>query len=191
MTSKPSKTTGMVEDLELLDPAGVKSALEKIADEIVESHASYEKLLLVGIRTGGVYLAERLQRLLKEKTGQDIQMGVMDITLYRDDPFVGLPRPEVGSTELPNSIEGRKLILVDDVLYTGRTVRSALMELMDYGRPKRVELAVLVDRGHRELPIRPDYVGIKTRTKRRQSVRVFLSEQNASDRVVLFSRVNS
>jgi len=180
--------SSIIEDRQLLDRAGIHSALVKMADEILEFHPKYQKLLLIGIHTGGVYLAERLQRLIKAKTGYEIQMGVMDITLYRDDPFVGLPRPEVGLTQLPCSIQGRKLILVDDVLFTGRTIRSALMELMDFGRPQCVELAVLIDRGHRELPIRPDYVGLKTKTLRKQSVRVFLTEKGEADRVAVFKQ---
>jgi pyrimidine operon attenuation protein/uracil phosphoribosyltransferase len=188
---KPSwseSVPGMKEDFELLDARGIENALAKMADTILERHSGGERLLLVGIRTGGVYLAERLQKRLQAKTPQRVFMGVMDITLYRDDPFVGLPRPEVGSTDLPCAIEGIHLILVDDVIYTGRTVRSALMELMDFGRPRCVELAVLVDRGLRELPIQPNYVGIEIQTQPHQNVHVALQELGQKERVAVFSR---
>ena len=179
---------GLVERRVLLDEAGVRAALERIAGEILERHADAERLLLVGVRTGGVPLAERLQRLVQEKTGHAVALGRLDITLYRDDVFVGLPRPEVGPTELPGTIEGKVVVLVDDVLFTGRTTRAALVELMDYGRPEKVELAVLVDRGWRELPIGADYAGLVVETTRTQTVRVQLRELGAPDRVVLLER---
>jgi pyrimidine operon attenuation protein/uracil phosphoribosyltransferase len=145
--------------------------------------------VLVGIRTAGVPLAERLCTYIAE-TGElsptRPALGIVDITLYRDDVFVGLPKPEVGPTELPHhTIDGRTVVLVDDVLFTGRTIRAALDALMDYGRPRSVQLAVLVDRGHRELPIQPDYVGLTVQTSRRQSIKVVLSEVGELDRVIL------
>src|SRR5262249_16298227 len=148
---------------------------------IVERNAHAQgPLVLVGIRTAGVPLAERLQRLVEEigeLAPRRPELGAIDITLYRDDVFEGLPKPEVGSTELPgHTIGGRTVVLVDDVLYPGRTIRAALDALMDYGRPRAVQLAVLVDRGHRELPIQPDYVGVAVQTSRSQSVKVTLSE---------------
>ncbi len=181
----------LVERRELADAAGISRALRRIAYEIVErnAHAPGGKLLLVGIRTAGVPLAERLARHIAEAGEAACELGAIDITLYRDDVFEGLPKPEVGSTELPShNINGRTIILVDDVLYTGRTIRAALDALMDYGRPRAVQLAVLVDRGHRELPIRADYVGLTVQTERSESVKVTLSELGQPDRVVLRER---
>jgi pyrimidine operon attenuation protein/uracil phosphoribosyltransferase len=128
-------------------------------------------------------------QLLAEAGDGRPTLGAVDITLYRDDVFLGLPKPEVGATELPESIEGRTVVLVDDVLYTGRTVRAAMDVLADYGRPQAVQLAALVDRGRRELPIQPDYVGVRVQTTADQSVRVMLSEKGEPDRVVLRERV--
>jgi pyrimidine operon attenuation protein/uracil phosphoribosyltransferase len=142
---------------------------------------------LVGIRTGGLVLAERLGHLLG-RGGQSLPVGAIDIALYRDDVFEGLPRPEVGSTELPFSLPGKIIVLVDDVLYTGRTVRAALQALVDYGRPRAVQLAVLVDRGNRELPIHADYAGLTVTTTRREQVRVLLGQSGERDRVVLRER---
>ncbi len=174
---------------ELLDSAGVTRALRRIASEIVEKNAGQDGLALVGIRTGGYFLAERLARLVAEVEPErlPVALGAVDITLYRDDVFQGLPRPEIGPTEIPFDIGRHKVVLVDDVLYTGRTVRAALDALMDYGRPRAVELAVLVDRGHRELPIQADYVGLKVTTARTESVRVLLAEDapGTEDRVLL------
>jgi pyrimidine operon attenuation protein / uracil phosphoribosyltransferase len=184
----------LVERRELLDAAGIARALKRIAHEIVERNAGTDKpLVLVGIRTAGVPLAERLAGFIAE-TGEvpRPELGAIDITLYRDDVFVGLPKPEVGRTELPShSIAGRTVVLVDDVLFTGRTIRSALDALMDYGRPTRVQLAVLVDRGttHRELPIQPDYVGSTVQTSRAESVKVTLKELGQPDRAVLREKV--
>ena len=178
----------LIEKRELLDGAGISRALKRIAHEIVERHArAGQAIVLVGIRTAGVPLAERLRTLVAQ-TGElpPPELGAIDITLYRDDVFEGLPKPEVGSTELPaHSIEGRTVVLVDDVLYTGRTIRAALDALMDYGRPRTVQLAVLIDRGHRELPIQPDFVGLTVETSRDESVKVTLNELGSPDRVVL------
>jgi pyrimidine operon attenuation protein/uracil phosphoribosyltransferase len=174
----------LVEKRELLDAAGINRALKRMAHEIVERNAAVGAVVLVGIRTAGVPLAERLAAFIQDAGELTAELGAMDITLYRDDVFNGLPKPEVGSTELPgHTIAGKTVILVDDVLYTGRTIRAALDALMDYGRPRAVQLAVLVDRGHRELPIQPDYVGLKVETTRQQSVKVVLAD--AGDRAVL------
>jgi pyrimidine operon attenuation protein / uracil phosphoribosyltransferase len=176
---------------ELLDEAGIARTLRRIAHEIAERHPRGEDLALVGIRTGGLVLAERLVRLLQSVEDVLVPLGAIDITLYRDDVFEGLPKPEVGRTELPgHSIAGRTVVLVDDVLYTGRTIRAALDALMDFGRPARVQLASLVDRGrgHRELPIQPDYVGLAVETTRDQSVKVTLAELGGVDRVMLRER---
>ena len=174
----------LVEKRELLDSAGIVRALKRIAHEIVERNAAVGDVVLVGIRTAGVPLAERLAGYHpRDRRAPGVELGAIDITLYRDDVFEGLPKPEVGSTELPaHTIAGKTVILVDDVLYTGRTIRAALDALMDYGRPRAVQLAVLVDRGHRELPIQPDYVGLKVETTRQQSVKVIL---DGRDRAVL------
>jgi pyrimidine operon attenuation protein/uracil phosphoribosyltransferase len=188
MATATDRDAGLTEKRELLDEAGIGRALRRIAHEIVERNQGAQPLL-VGIRSAGVPLAERLARYLAEAAGASAPapIGRIDITLYRDDVFDGLPKPEVGSTELPgHSAAGRTVVLVDDVLYTGRTIRAALDALMDYGRPKAVQLAALVDRGHRELPIQPDYVGIAVQTSRSEIVRVSLTELGAArDRVVL------
>ncbi len=173
---------------ELLDEAGVARALRRIAHELVERNRGAGGLALVGVRTGGLQLAVRLRRLVTELEGHEPPLGAVDIALYRDDIFQGLPRPEVGPTELPFALDGLTLVLVDDVLYTGRTVRAALDALMDYGRPRAVQLAVLVDRGHRELPIQADYVGLVAQTTRAESVRVKLAELGEVDRVVVLER---
>lgn len=163
--------------------------LRRIANEILERNGGADELALVGIRTGGLFLAQRLQKLVAEIEATEPPMGAVDISLYRDDVFQGLPRPEIGATELPFKLSGVTVILVDDVLYTGRTVRAALDALMDYGRPRSVQLAVLVDRGLRELPIRPDYVGLTTETTPTDSVRVRLTEaEEGEDRIILRSR---
>jgi pyrimidine operon attenuation protein/uracil phosphoribosyltransferase len=179
----------LVERRELLDEAGIARTLRRMAHEIHERNHGAQALALVGIRTGGYYLAERLQKLLAAIDGtagaEGPPLGAVDIALYRDDVFNGLPRPEIGPTELPFDLPGRTIVLVDDVLYTGRTIRAALDALMDYGRPRAVQLAVLVDRGHRELPIQADYVGLRVATSRDESVRVSFAEMGEPDRVVL------
>ncbi len=162
--------------------------LRRIAHEIVDRNRGVGDLALVGIRTGGAHLALRLQKLIRDVEGQDPPLGTVDITLYRDDVFQGLPKPEVGPTELPFGLSGARVVLVDDVLYTGRTVRAALDALMDYGRPKAVELAVLIDRGHRELPIQANYVGMSVETAKDESVKVALTENGEPDRIVLRSK---
>ena len=173
----------LIETRELLDAAGIVRALKRIAHEIVERNAAVGDVVLVGIRTAGVPLAERLAGFIRDTGELHAAVGAIDITLYRDDVFEGLPKPEVGLTTLPaHTIAGKTVILVDDVLYTGRTIRAALDALMDYGRPRAVQLAVLVDRGHRELPIQPDYVGLRVETTRQQSVKVIL---DGRDRAVL------
>lgn len=159
--------------------------LRRIAHEIVERNGGSQAIALVGIRTGGMHVAERLVELIAGIEEHRPQLGAVDITLYRDDVFTGLPRPEVGPTELPFALEGLTIVLVDDVLFTGRTVRAALDALMDYGRPAQVQLAALVDRGMRELPISADYVGINVETTVDDSVKVFLAEAGEIDRVVL------
>lgn len=160
-----------------------------MAHEIPERAGGTSGLMLVGIRTGGAFLAARLQKLIAEAEGVSVPLGAIDITLYRDDVFHGLPRPVVGPTELPVSIEGKLVVLVDDVLYTGRTVRAALDALVEFGRPRAVRLAVLVDRGLREFPIQADHVGVTVETTPSQSVRVLLSERGEEDCVVVRERM--
>lgn len=175
----------LVERKVLADEAAVGRMLRRIANEVVERNRGVDSLALVGIRTGGHHLAQRMRHLIQSIEGDVIPTGSVDITLYRDDVFTGLPNPEIGPTDLPFDIAGKTVVLVDDVLYTGRTVRAALDAIMDFGRPRAVQLAVLVDRGHRELPIRADYVGLTVETASRESVKVMLSESGDADRVVL------
>jgi pyrimidine operon attenuation protein/uracil phosphoribosyltransferase len=175
----------------LADDAAAARMLRRIAHEIVERNGGAERIALVGIRTGGLFLAERLQRLIGEIEGTEPPLGAVDITLYRDDVFEGLPRPEIGPTELPFDLEGVRVVLVDDVLYTGRTVRAALDALMDFGRPRMVQLAVLIDRGLRELPIRADYIGLTTETQPNESVRVDFADDGAVRQVALRARRES
>ena len=171
----------------VMDAERISRTLTRIAHEIVERNKGVEDLALVGIRTRGVHIARRLARSLREITGHEIPTGSLDITLYRDDLMrhaVG-PQPLVRRTEIPFSIDDRKILLVDDVLYTGRTTRAALDALIDFGRPKAIQLIVLVDRGHRELPIKADYVGKNLPTALEESVQVRLQETDGEDEVVL------
>jgi pyrimidine operon attenuation protein/uracil phosphoribosyltransferase len=174
--------------LELMDRARLGRTLTRMASEIVERHPDMAGVALVGVRTRGVPLARRLARLLKELSGVEPPVGALDISLYRDDLTTVAAHPVMKGTDVPFSIDGRTVVLVDDVLYTGRTVRAALDELIDFGRPARIELAVLVDRGHRELPIRPDYAGKAVSTRRDEIVQVTLQEEDGEDRVLLLGR---
>jgi pyrimidine operon attenuation protein/uracil phosphoribosyltransferase len=175
----------LVERRTLADEAAVARMLRRLGHEIVEKNGGARAIALVGIRTGGLHLAARLVELIEQAESVRPPLGAIDITLYRDDVFRGLPRPEVGSTELPFPLGGVTVVLVDDVLYTGRTVRAALDALMDYGRPRAVQLAVLVDRGQRELPIQADYVGLVAATTADESVKVVLREGGDPDRVIV------
>ena len=172
---------------QVMDADRMSRALTRIAHEILERNRGLDELALVGIRTRGVPIARRLARALKEINGDDVPTGALDITLYRDDLMrhpVG-PQPLVRRTEIPFSIDDRKIMLVDDVLYTGRTIRAALDALIDFGRPRVIQLIVLVDRGHRELPIKADYVGKNLPTSLRQSVQVRLQEIDGTDEIVV------
>lgn len=160
-------------------------ALTRIAHEIIEANRGVEDLFLVGIRTRGVPLANRLHAAIENIEDTRIPVGILDITLYRDDLTTIAHQPIVRKTELPQSIDGKTVVLVDDVLYTGRTVRAALDALMDLGRPARIQLAVVIDRGHRELPIRADFVGKNVPTAKVEQVQVRLAEIDGEDRVVL------
>ena len=175
----------------LLDAPAVERTLSRMAHELIERHADLETLALVGIHTRGVPLARRLRDLVAEQAGTNVNLGAVDITFHRDDVLVRSggaplhPQPVVRGTELDFPLEGKTVVLVDDVLFTGRTIRAAIDALLEYGRPALVQLAVLVDRGHRELPIRPDYVGKNVPTSLSERVRVELAETDEGDRVVL------
>jgi pyrimidine operon attenuation protein / uracil phosphoribosyltransferase len=172
----------------LMDRERLARTLSRMAHEIAERHPDMAATALVGVRSRGVPLARRLAALVKQASGAEPRVGALDITLYRDDFTTLASQPILKGTEIPFSIDGRSVVLVDDVLFTGRTVRAALDELIDFGRPKRIELAVLVDRGHRELPIRADYVGRSLTTSRDESVQVLLKEEDGEDRVVLLEK---
>jgi pyrimidine operon attenuation protein / uracil phosphoribosyltransferase len=189
MSRNPPPDSDLIERREILDQAGIARTLRRMAFEMVERiHPDERPLYFVGIHTGGVFLAQRLVGLLASQGEGSPLLGAIDITLYRDDVFRGLPKPEIGPTDLPESIDGKTIILVDDVLFTGRTVRAAMDVLADYGRPRAEALAVLVDRGRRELPIQPDIVGVALQTTGTESVRVMLRERGELDRVVLRER---
>jgi pyrimidine operon attenuation protein / uracil phosphoribosyltransferase len=170
---------------ELLSSEQIQRTLRRIAHEIVEKHDDLSWLALVGIHTRGVPLAHRLHDLISEFTGRSVATGELDASFHRDDVTAGNAPPAGRVTHLNFPIDGKSVVLVDDVLFTGRTIRAAVEALFDHGRPRRVQLAVLVDRGHRELPIRPDYVGKNLPTARSERVNVHLREVDGADRVVL------
>jgi pyrimidine operon attenuation protein/uracil phosphoribosyltransferase len=180
---------GYQERLVLMDGPRLKRSLSRIASEIIERHPDQKNTVLVGVRSRGVPMARRVARFIKEMAGVEPPVGALDITLYRDDLTMSGAQPVLRGTEIPTSIDDRTVILVDDVLFTGRSVRGALDELIDFGRPARIELAVLVDRGHRELPIRADYVGRVVTTARDEIVQVMLAEEDGRDGVVLFEKI--
>jgi len=189
MPRKPPPDSDLRERRELLDAAGITRTLRRMAHEIAERIPQDDRpLYLVGVRTGGAYLAHRLCEMLAAAGEAKPILGAVDISLYRDDVFHGLPKPEIGPTDLPEPIERRTIVLVDDVLFTGRTIRAAMDVLADYGRPRAVKLAALIDRGLRELPIQPDFVGLSMQTTAQESVRVMLTERGEPDRVVLRER---
>ena len=169
----------------LMDGAGINRALIRIAHEILERNKGVKDIVLIGIRSGGVFLAEGIARQICVIEGGDVSVGAVDITLYRDDCSGHLPHHPVGKTEIPFSLEAKKVILVDDVLYTGRTIRAAMDALMDFGRPQSIQLAVLIDRGHRELPIRADFVGRNVPTSQKENVQVVFDQSNQPIEVVL------
>jgi pyrimidine operon attenuation protein / uracil phosphoribosyltransferase len=177
----------------LLDAEAIDRTLSRIAHELIERNDQLDAIALVGIHTRGVPLAARLRRLVAERSGVDVDLGALDITFHRDDVHVRdggaplHPQPVVHGTALDFPLGGKTVVLVDDVLYTGRTIRAAIDALLDYGRPDRVQLAVLVDRGHRELPIRPDYVGKNLPTARAERVQVQLLEIDEEDAVLLIA----
>ena len=169
----------------VLDGDDMRRTLVRIAHEIVEKHGEPDTLAVVGIHRRGAVLAARLHRLLRDLLDADVPLGELDISFYRDDVATRADAPVVHASNVDFQIEGRTVVIVDDVLYTGRTVRAAIEALFDYGRPARVQLAVLADRGHRELPIRPDYVGKNLPTARSERVNVRVEELDGEDRVTI------
>ncbi|MCG3174384.1 MAG: Bifunctional protein PyrR [Myxococcota bacterium] len=176
-------SAGVREPVQVMNRRDFGRALDRLAHEIVERNQGVENLALIGIRTGGAFLAERLQKQIGKIEGVKPLLGIIDITLYRDDFANGLSNPVMGPTEIDFSLAGKKVVLVDDVLFTGRTVRAAMDALMDHGRPTRVQLVVMCDRGHRELPIQPDYTGIVAQTTRSENVKVRMKELGEEDGV--------
>lgn len=169
----------------IMEADQILRAIKRIAHEIVERNAGVADLIVVGIRRRGVFLAERIARDLEAIEGESVPIGTLDITLYRDDFQEIKNWPRIGKTEIKGDITNKVIILVDDVLYTGRTIRAALDQLIDFGRPRMIQLAVLVDRGHRELPIKADYVGKNIPTRSDELVEVRLSELDDNDEVIL------
>ena len=167
---------------EVVDAVTMKRALNRISYEIIERNKGIQDIVLVGIKTRGIYIAQRLAERLKQLEDIDVPVGELDITLYRDD-VKDMEEPELHSSDVPVSIEGKEVILVDDVLYTGRTIRAAMDAVMDLGRPRKISLAVLVDRGHRELPIRADYVGKNIPTSKTEEIIVEMEERDGADRI--------
>src|SRR5216110_637097 len=181
MSSGPPK---LREKAEVLDESALDRALTRIAHEILEKNGGAKDVTFVGLRTRGVTLAQRLAAKIASIDGAQTPVGTLDITLYRDDLDMR-GAPVIRGTDIPFSIKNKTVVLVDDVLYTGRTIRAALDALIDLGRPGSIQLAILIDRGHRELPIRPDYIGKNLPTSRRESVAVRLREHDGEDRVVI------
>ncbi len=175
----------MKEKAQIMDEAGINRVLTRIAHEIIEKNKGIGNVVLIGIQRRGVPLARRLADKIKEYEGVDIPVGVLDITLYRDDLSTLAEHPVINSTDIPFDINGRIVVMVDDVLFTGRTARAAMDALIDLGRPKAIQFAVLVDRGHRELPIRADYVGKNLPTSRSEIVNVQLMEVDQVNRVAI------
>ncbi|HET6348576.1 MAG TPA: bifunctional pyr operon transcriptional regulator/uracil phosphoribosyltransferase PyrR [Candidatus Krumholzibacteria bacterium] len=174
----------------LLDRDAIRRAIKRIAHEIVERNGGAQNLVVVGIRRRGVPLAKRIADYIAQMEEQTVPVGALDITLYRDDFQNVLKHPQVGKTEINHDITDRIVVLVDDVLFTGRTIRAALDELIDFGRPHRIQLAVLVDRGHRELPIKADYVGKNVPTSENEMVEVHLEEIDGDDEVLLAEKAS-
>ncbi len=170
---------------QVMDEENIRRSLYRLSHEITEHNKGTSDLVLVGIRSRGVPLANRLADFIKQAEGISVPVGILDITFYRDDLSLVASQPVIHRTEMPVNISNKKIILIDDVLFTGRTVRAALDALMDLGRPACIQLAVLIDRGHRELPIRADFVGKNVPTAKREGVQVKLLETDGEDRVVI------
>jgi pyrimidine operon attenuation protein/uracil phosphoribosyltransferase len=176
---------GVGQKAKIMDQEGIRRAVTRIAHEIIERNKGTDNLALIGIRRRGVPLALRLAEKIRDIEGKDVPVGMLDITLYRDDLGTRARQPRVRKTEVPFSMDGKKIVLVDDVMYTGRTIRAALDAIIDLGRPRVIQLAVLIDRGHRELPIRADYVGKNVPTSRREAVEVRLLETDGEEDVII------
>jgi pyrimidine operon attenuation protein/uracil phosphoribosyltransferase len=182
---------GMAYPMKVMDAQDVRRAITRIAHEIVEKNKGTRDLCLVGIRTRGAVLAERLKTCIQQIEQKDVLAGILDITLYRDDLTLVAHQPVVRETQIDFDISGKKIVLVDDVLFTGRTVRAALDALVDFGRPANIQLAVLIDRGHRELPIYADYIGKNLPTSLEENVKVLLEESDQRrDEVLVVERKN-
>lgn len=175
----------MIQKALIMDEAAMNRALTRIAHEIIERNKGIEDVVLVGIQTRGVPLAQRLAKKIQQYEGQEIPVGVLDITLYRDDLSSQPEQPIINSTNIPFDVNGKIVVMVDDVLFTGRTARAAMDALIDLGRPKAIQLAVLVDRGHRELPIRADYVGKNVPTSINEKVYVYVAEVDGINKVII------
>lgn len=180
-----------MKSLEILSESEIKRVLYRLTHQLLERNSHPQELVLIGIQTRGVHLARRIQAIIRELESQDVPLGVLDITLYRDDLTDIGPKPVVRETQIRFDLNNKIVILVDDVLFTGRTVRAALDEIMDFGRPKRVELLVLIDRGHRELPIRADFVGKNIPTSEDEAVEVRLEEVDNKNEVLIVRPNNS
>ncbi|WP_430604508.1 bifunctional protein pyrR [Enterococcus sp. DIV1368b] len=172
---------------EVVDQVTMKRALTRITYEIIERNQSIEEIVLIGIKTRGIYIAARIAERLKQLENIEVPVGELDITLYRDDKKEIAQEPELHSSDIPVSLEGKEVILIDDVLYTGRTIRAAMDAVMDFGRPRKISLAVLVDRGHRELPIRADYVGKNIPTAKKEEILVEMQELDGQDRIMILN----
>jgi len=172
-------------DIEIMDAKGLDRTIARLAHEIVENNRGIENLVILGLRTRGLPIAERLNNKIEKIEGQKLPLGVLDVTMYRDDVFKKIKQPKVQTTEIKFVIDGKKVVIVDDVLYTGRTSRAALDAVTDFGRPTAIQLAVLVDRGHRQMPIRADYVGKNIPTSYGEEIRVKLKEIDKEDGVYL------
>lgn len=179
------EVNGMKKRKVVMDAEGIERSLTRVAYQILEKNKGVEDLVLVGIQKGGVLLAERLAKKISQIEGVPIPVGKLDITLYRDDIMTSGKAREIGKTDIPFSLDGRKVVLVDDVLFTGRTIRAAMDALMDFGRPTLIQLAVLIDRGHRELPIRADFVGKNLPSSHSEEVLVKISKRKTSDSVTI------
>jgi pyrimidine operon attenuation protein/uracil phosphoribosyltransferase len=175
----------MREKAQIMDSEEIGRGLTRIAHQILEHNRGARDVILVGIRRRGAPLAGRIAGIIKQIEGTDVPVGILDITLYRDDLQLVAKQPVVGKTEMPDGVDGKVVVLIDDVLFTGRTVRAAMDEIMDFGRPRAIQLAVLIDRGHRELPIRADYVGKNVPTSAREIISVMVKEEDGEDKVTV------